>query len=144
MMLFAKRVSANVPPENRTSTSSADDSFRIRSKTSPACSLVSITIRYLPLASLSLCGELTSFVSAPHLDPAKPCRRRSMSRTHHLLRLAFTAVRRSPQRPFIARTDCIQRIPELGGDSRVRRVLQHAYAPAVLDLPPHLAAELEV
>ena len=42
MVLLAKRVRANVPPENRTSTSSAVEIFLIRPKISPALSLVSI------------------------------------------------------------------------------------------------------
>ena len=67
-----------------------------------------------------------------------------MSGPHHLLRLALAAVRRSPQRPFIAGANRVHRIPELGGDSGVGWILQHARPLAVLDLPSNLAAELEV
>src|SRR5881227_1909880 len=42
MVLFANRVSANFPPEKRTSTSSALESFWMRSKVSAAWSGVSI------------------------------------------------------------------------------------------------------
>src|ERR1043165_8673640 len=42
MVLLAKRVSAKRPPEKRTSTSSAEEIFLMRSKMSPACSFVSI------------------------------------------------------------------------------------------------------
>jgi hypothetical protein len=35
-------------------------------------------------------------VRAPDLDPPKPRRGRAVSRAHHLLRLAFAAIRRTP------------------------------------------------
>src|SRR5580658_6057674 len=97
---------------------------------------------------LYLCGEpafeLATLVSASHLDSAKSRRRRAMSRAHHLLRLSLATVRRTPERPLIARADRIQRIPELRRDAGIRRVLHHAHTLAVLDLPANLAAELKV
>ena len=67
-----------------------------------------------------------------------------MSRTHHLLRLPFAAVGRSPQGPLIARADSVQRIPELSSNSGIGAVLQHAGAFTILDLPTNLGSELEV
>src|ERR1041385_7767104 len=67
-----------------------------------------------------------------------------MAGANRLHRLALAAIGRAPKRPLIARADRVYRIPELGGDPRVRRVLQHAAELAALDLPPDLAAELEV
>src|ERR1700678_90552 len=83
-------------------------------------------------------------ISAPHLNPTKPRWRRPMPGPHHLLRLSLSAIRRAPQRPLIARADRIQRIPELSRNSRIRRILHHARALAILDLPADLAAELKV
>jgi len=83
-------------------------------------------------------------ISTPHPDSSKPRWRRPVSRTHHLLRLAFAAIRGTPKRPLIAGADRIQRIPELGRDSRIRWIFHHAYALAVFDLPADLAAELKV
>src|ERR1700722_10105941 len=112
MMLLAKRVSANLPPENRTSTSSALESFLMRSKISAAWSLVSIQLLSAFLCasvSLCLCGELAAFVSAPDFDAPKPRWRRSMTCAHHLLRLALAAIRRAPECPLVAGADCVQR-----------------------------------
>ena len=67
-----------------------------------------------------------------------------MPRADDLLRLSFAAVGSSPQRPFVARANGIHGIPELGRDPGIRRVLQHADALAVSDLPPDFAAKLEV
>ena len=63
---------------------------------------------------------------------------------HHLLRLALAAIRRAPERPFIARADRIQRVPELGCDSGIRGIFYHAHAFAVLNFPSDLASELKV
>src|SRR5947209_3681733 len=67
-----------------------------------------------------------------------------MARAHYLLRLSFAAIWSSPQRPLITRTNRVHRIPEFSGDPGVRRVLQHAHALAVFDLPPNLCSELKV
>src|SRR5580700_2987857 len=83
-------------------------------------------------------------IGASHLDPTKPRRRRTVPRAHHLLRLALAAIRSAPKRPFISRADGVQRIPELGRNAGIRRILHHADALTMLDLPPNLAAELKV
>src|SRR5271163_2195379 len=85
-----------------------------------------------------------SLVRTSYLYIAKPCRGRAMSRSHHLLGLAFPAVRGAPHYPLISRADRVHRVPKLRRNSRVRRVLQHSGALAVLNFPPHFAAELEV
>src|ERR1700683_290792 len=83
-------------------------------------------------------------VSASNFDSAKPRWRRAVAGAHHLLRLALAAIRSAPERPLLAGTNCVQRIPELGRDAGVRRILHDAYTLAMLDLPPDLAAELKV
>src|ERR1700733_3165927 len=140
MMLLAKRVSAKRPPEKSTSTSSAVEILLMRSKMSPAWPRVSI--QYLAFSASGLSSA--SLERAPHFDPAKTRRRRSVSSAHHLLGLSLAAIRGAPQRPLVARADRVQRIPELGCDPRVRRILHHSRALAVLDLPPDLATELKV
>src|SRR3954447_19306761 len=58
--------------------------------------------------------------------------------------LTLTAVRRAPEGPFVAAADHVHRAPEARADGRVRRVLEQPGSFAALDLPPDLAAELEV
>src|SRR5271165_5179305 len=110
----------------------------MRSKMSLAWSLLSKSCS--SLCSLCLCGKLASFVRAPNLNASKARRRCSMARAHHLLWLAFAAIWRAPERPLLTRTDRVQRIPELGRNARVRRVLHHAQALAM----PDLTAKLKV
>src|SRR5580658_7522519 len=81
---------------------------------------------------------------ASHFNPAETRRRRSMPCPHHLLRLAFAAIRGSPERPLVTRTNRVQRVPEFRRDSRVGRILHHACSLAILDFPTDLAAELKV
>src|SRR5215469_3765741 len=89
-------------------------------------------------------GRLSAPVRAPHSDLPKPRGSGAVPCAHDLLRLSLTAVRRAPKRPLVARTDGIHRIPKFRGNSRVRRILQHAQALAILDLPTHLGAKLKV
>src|ERR1700752_2603485 len=79
-----------------------------------------------------------------YLDPPKPRRRRTMSGSHHLLRLGFPAIRSSPQSPLLPRANHIQRIPEFRCDARIRWIPPHGDALAALDLPSNLATELKV
>ena len=58
-----------------------------------------------------------------------------MSGTHGLLRLAFAAVWRAPERPVIARADRVATVPELSRDTAVARIFDHAAFFAALDLP---------
>src|SRR5260370_33885883 len=83
-------------------------------------------------------------ISASHFDSAKPRRRGAMARAHHLLGLSFAAIRGAPERPLIAGTDRIERIPELRRDSGIRRILHRADTLAMLDLPTAFAAELQI
>src|SRR5579863_5212923 len=71
-----------------------------------------------------LCGKSVASVSRPNFDIAKSRRARSVSRSHHLLGLTLSTMRDSPQRPLIPRTDGVHRVPELGRNSRIRRILQ--------------------
>src|ERR1700733_2949932 len=81
---------------------------------------------------------------ASHRNPSKSRRCRSMPCSHPLVWLAFPAIRSSPQNPLGARTNRIQGGPEFRRNPRIRRVLEHANALAVLDLPTNLATELKV
>src|SRR5579864_151234 len=111
MVLLANRVSAKLPLENSTSTSSADENFLMRSKMSEACSFVSMLLNY----SLCLRDSVVNsslLVCRSHLDPSKSRRRCSVPGSHHLLWLTLAAIRRAPQSPFVAGTDCVERIPE--------------------------------
>src|SRR5438477_10871803 len=83
-------------------------------------------------------------IRGPHLHFAKPCWRCTMARSHHLLRLAFAAIWRSPQSPLVARADRIHRVPEFSCNSRIRGILQHAGSLALLDFPTYFGAELKV
>src|SRR5882762_7505214 len=81
---------------------------------------------------------------ATHLDIAEARGCGTVAGPHHLLGLALAAVRGSPQSPLIARADGVHGIPEFGGDTGVRRILDHVLKLAALDRPRDLAAELEV
>src|SRR5215472_7916481 len=89
-------------------------------------------------------ARLGALIGAAHLDIAKSRRGRAMAGTHDLLWLSLSTVGRTPECPFIARADGIHGIPKLGGNSAIGRVLKHARALPVLDLPSHLRTELEV
>src|SRR4051794_10453509 len=67
-----------------------------------------------------------------------------MAGAHHLLRLTLAAVRNTPQYPVLRPRDRLAGVPELGRDSAVHRILQHAHAPSAANLPRNLAPELEV
>ena len=67
-----------------------------------------------------------------------------MPRSHHLLRLPLATIRRTPQRPFLARANRIQRIPEFGSDAGVGGILDDADALSILDLPADFASKLKV
>ena len=67
-----------------------------------------------------------------------------MPRAHDLLRLPLAAIWRTPQGPLIARADGVERVPEFGCDTRIRRILYHSDAFAVFDFPSDFATELKV
>src|SRR5215472_11131899 len=106
--------------------------------------MASISLTPCVRAASTTCWNRSSAISAPDFDLAEPCRRRAVSGAHHLLRLALAAVGHAPQGPVAAVRDGHARVPELGGDAAVAGVLQHAHAPAVVDLPRDFTPELEV
>src|SRR5271166_311872 len=83
-------------------------------------------------------------ITGSNFDIAKTRRTRPVARAHHLLRLALAAVRNTPQRPVLARSDGLAGVPEFRGDAAISRVFEHANAFAVADLPSDFTAELEV
>src|SRR5438105_9040312 len=89
-------------------------------------------------------GCSVSFVSGTDLYIPEPRRRRPVSRSHCLHRLALAAVRRAPKRPLVARADGLHRVPELRGNSGIGRILEHAPQFAAFNLPANLAAKLKV
>src|SRR5271157_1889117 len=89
-------------------------------------------------------AQILTAISAPDLDLAEARRAGPVTRAHHLLRLSFAAVGHAPKRPVLPPGNRLAGIPELGRDAAVARVLQHADALAVPDLPRDLAAELKV
>ena len=92
----------------------------------------------------SLRQALISFICTAYFYVSKSRRRCSVSCTHGLHGLAFAAIWRTPQGPLVAGADGVHGIPELGGDARVRRVLDHPAQLALLDLPANFAAKLKV
>src|SRR4051812_45594178 len=124
MVLFANRVSACVSLVTIASTS--------------------VTPRARAASTTCWKTSALSRIGAPHLDFAEPRRARPMPRPHHLFRLALAAIGNSPQGPMPPVGDRHARVPELGRNAAVARILQHAHAPAVVDLPRDLAPELEV
>src|ERR1700690_3359004 len=117
MVLLAKRVKAKREPVKMHSTSSADENPQMRSKMSAAFFLVSMF-----QFCVSSDGS-TSLIRRAHADVAKACRACAVSGADDLLRLSFAAVRSAPERPLIARTNRIHRIPELGRDAGIRGIL---------------------
>src|SRR6266478_2369398 len=97
-----------------------------------------------PAVETCLPFRLRTLICTPHLHSPKPRWTRSMPRSHHLLWLPFPAVRRTPQCPVITRANRVHRIPELGCNSAVGGILEHAGALAVSDFPSDFGAELEV
>src|SRR5438046_475037 len=95
------------------------------------------TIR--PKSSSSLSG-----ISAPDFDLSEARRAGAVPGPHHLFRLPLAAIRNAPQVPVRAPGDGIASVPELRRNAAIARVLEHADAFAVADLPARLAAELEV
>src|SRR5205807_3039205 len=83
-------------------------------------------------------------IGRSNLDVVETRRAGAVAGTDNLLRLSFAAVRHAPQNPVVAIRDCRARIPKLGGDAAIGRILEHANPPPILDLPSDFAAELEV
>src|SRR5437879_5003663 len=106
--------------------------------------MASISVTPSARAACITCSKRSSGIRAAHLDFAEARGTRPVAGAHHLLGLSFAAVGNTPERPVFAARDGRTRIPELGGDPAVARILQHASALAMTDLPPDLAAELKV
>src|ERR1700693_5728170 len=100
--------------------------------------------RLLSMDRIGRGSNSSARITGSDLDVVETCWTGPMAGPDHLLRLAFTAVRHTPQHPMIAVGDGGTGIPELGGDTAVGWVLQHARAFAVANLPSDLATELEV
>src|ERR1035441_4512690 len=83
-------------------------------------------------------------ISAPDFDMAEARGTRAMAGAHDLLRLPLAAVGCAPEHPVLGSGDGRAGVPELRRDAAVARILQHADALAVADLPADFAAELEV
>src|ERR1019366_8221250 len=115
MALLAKRVSWEVPPPIRSSVSSASLYFSICARISSQRS-----------SSIPLWGIRNSYSDVP-----KAGGRGAVSRAHGLRGLALAA-------------NGVAGVPEFGGDAAIAGILQHAYFFALADLPPQLAAKLEV
>src|ERR1035437_474033 len=83
-------------------------------------------------------------ICAPDADRAEPRGAGAVARSHHLFRLALSAIGDAPEGPVLGAGDGGAAVPELGGDAAVAGVFQHADALAVADLPPDFASELKV
>src|SRR5258708_7061553 len=80
---------------------------------------------WLTLCSASFLAQSVPLIRSPNLHISEPRRRRAVPCAHGLHGLAFAAVWSSPQSPLITRADRVHRVPELGRDSRIRRILDH-------------------
>src|SRR5579859_7908868 len=132
MVLLAKRVSALEPAPNIASTSETP-SARAACSTDPKISSHS-----------ARANRSISFIGAADSDSAEARRACAMASPHHLLRLAFSAIRRAPERPMLRTGDGGAGVPEFRADAAITGVLQHAAALPVANLPGDLAAELKV
>src|SRR5258705_8498160 len=132
MVLLATRVSAWLPPPIMTSTWATPSDF------AAAVTRPNISSHRARFSSSD------SLIRPADLDSRESRRARSVTCPHHLLGLPLAAVRRAPQRPMLRPRDRRARVPELRADPAVARILQHAPALAVPNLPGDLAPELEV
>src|ERR1700678_1834517 len=83
-------------------------------------------------------------ISAANLDAAETRGACAVAGPHDLLRLPLAAVGRAPQHPMLRSGDGRASVPKFRRDAAVARILQHADALTLANLPPDLAAELEV
>src|SRR5579885_3315448 len=85
-----------------------------------------------------------SGICGSDLDVVKARRTGAVPGADYLLGLPFAAIRHAPQDPVVAVGDGLAGIPKFRGDAAVGGILEHPHAPAVVNLPGDLAAELEV
>src|SRR5580692_1881983 len=78
------------------------------------------------------------------MNISKPRRRSPVARAHRLHRLPLAAIRSAPQNPLVSPAIRIARIPELGGNSAVARILQYARFLSALNLPTDLSRKLKL
>src|SRR5580658_4276550 len=135
MVLLAKRVSASRCAPNKASTPFTPSDFA-------ACSTTPNSSRHRSM--VNTWASTSAGISGPDLDVVESGWARSVAGADHLFRLSLAAVGHAPQRPMISSGDGRAGVPELGGDTAVGRILQHAHALAVAKLPRDFAAELEV
>src|ERR1019366_6236901 len=83
-------------------------------------------------------------IRGSHFDVVEARGAGAMAGADHLLGLSLAAIRNAPKHPMIAIGDRGAVIPKLGSDAAISRVLEHANALAVFNLPGDLATELEV
>ena len=67
-----------------------------------------------------------------------------MACAHGLHGLAFAAIGRAPERPVIARTDCVATVPEFGGDAAVAGIFYHAAQLAAFYFPADFGGKLKM
>src|SRR5579864_2481518 len=79
-----------------------------------------------------------------HAHVAEATRRRAVADVDGLARLSLAAVDHAQHLPLVGPGDGVAGAPELRGDAAVQRIAHQPGAPAVLDQPPVLGAELEV
>src|ERR1700722_8543889 len=67
-----------------------------------------------------------------------------MACTHGLHGLAFSAIGGAPERPIVARADCVAAIPEFGSDATIAGVLDHAALFPAFDFPSNFRRKLKM
>src|SRR5579862_3365216 len=130
MVLFAKPVRAPKCAPKRASTSATPSDFAALSAD--------------PKSSWHWAfSSISAGIRGSHFDVVEARRAGAVTGADGLFGLPFTAIRNAPQHPMVAIGDGRARIPELGSDSAISRILQHTRSFADFDLPCDFAAELE-
>ena len=79
-----------------------------------------------------------------HSYVLKSCGRRTVPRPHRLHRLTFSAIRRAPQSPIIARANRVTAIPKFRSDAAITGMLNHSALFAALNFPADFGGKLEM
>src|ERR1700733_792368 len=135
MVLLAKRVRAAQCAPKRASTSETP-------KDAAAFCTVSNSSRHSLWVSMA--APTSGGIRGSHFNVVEARGAGAMAGADHLLGLSLAAIGNAPQHPVIAIRNGGAGIPKLGGDATVSRILEHANAFAIFDLPGDLATELEV
>src|SRR5580698_8766958 len=136
MPLLANRVRAAQCAPKSASTSEMP-------KDVAACCTASKSSRQSLRVSISA-PSISGRIRGSHFDVVEARGAGAVAGADHLLGLSLAAIRNAPQYPVLAIGDGRAGIPKLGSDAAVGGILEHANAPAILDLPSDLATELEV